>query len=144
MYVYVAYLTFFWSLFQTIFLLLLLLLLSLHPFFFKILLIYSKLGKERKTLICCSTYWCIHWFILVCALTGDRTHNLGIAGLHSNQLSNLDMAKLSFIEMNLLGWHWIIKLYKFQVYNSIIHHLYVALCVYHPKSSLLSLPFILP
>ena len=23
--------------------------------------------------------------------------------------------------MNLLGWHWLIKLYRFQVYNSIIH-----------------------
>ena len=30
---------------------------------------------ERETLIC-STYWCTHWLILVCALTGDRTHTL--------------------------------------------------------------------
>ena len=25
--------------------------------------------RERETLICCSTYLCIHWLILVCALT---------------------------------------------------------------------------
>ena len=27
--------------------------------------------RERNTLICCSTHWCIHWLILACALTGD-------------------------------------------------------------------------
>ena len=26
---------------------------------------------ERETLICCSTYLCIHRLILLCALTGD-------------------------------------------------------------------------
>ena len=30
--------------------------------------------------MCCSTYLCIHWLILVCALTGDQTHNLGVLG----------------------------------------------------------------
>ena len=34
----------------------------------------------------------------------------------------------------LLGWHWLIKLYKFQVYNSVICHLSIVLCVHHPKS----------
>ena len=29
------------------------------------------------------------------------------------------------------------KLYRFQVYNSIMNHLYIALCIYHPKSRLL-------
>ena len=38
-------------------------------------------------------------------------------------------------------WHWLIKLYRFQVYNSIIHHMYIAVCV-HPRSSLLPSPFI--
>ena len=46
--------------------------------------------------------------------------------------------------LNLLGWHWLIKLHGFQVYNSITHHLYIVLCVYHPKSSLLPSPFIPP
>ena len=30
--------------------------------------------------------------------------------------------------LNLLGWHWLIKLYRVQVYNSIIRHLYIILC----------------
>ena len=38
--------------------------------------------KEKKTLICCSTY-----LSLVGALTGDRTHNLGALGPHCNRLS---------------------------------------------------------
>ena len=46
--------------------------------------------------------------------------------------------------LNLLGWHWLIKVYRFQVYNSIIHHLYIVLWVHHPKSSLLPSPFMPP
>lgn len=38
---------------------------------------------------------------------------------------------------NLLGWLWLIKLYRFQEYKSIIHHV---LCVYHTKSSFLPPP----
>ena len=41
-----------------------------------------------------------------------------------------------------MGWHWLIKLFRFQVYNSMINHLYSALCVHHPKSNLLLLPYI--
>ena len=37
---------------------------------------------------------------------------------------------------NLLGWHWLTKLHKFQVHDSIRHHLYTVLCVHTPKSSL--------
>ena len=44
--------------------------------------------------------------------------------------------------LNLLGWHWLIELYGFQVYNSIIHHL----CVHHRslilKSHLLLFPLL--
>ena len=43
-------------------------------------------GRERS--ICCSTYLCILWLILICALTGGQTCKLGISGQHSNQLSN--------------------------------------------------------
>ena len=32
-------------------------------------------GKE--TLICCSTYLCMHWLMLACALPRDQIHNLG-------------------------------------------------------------------
>ena len=47
------------------------------------------------TSICCSTYLCIHWLILVCApTTKDQTHNLGISGQCSNQLSYKARARL--------------------------------------------------
>ena len=36
--------------------------------------------RDRETSICCSTGLCVHWLILVCALTGDRTPNLGVSG----------------------------------------------------------------
>ena len=32
--------------------------------------------RERETSVCCSTYSCTHWLILVCVLTRDQTHNL--------------------------------------------------------------------
>ena len=34
-----------------------------------------------------------------------------------------------------LRWHWLIKLYRQQMYNSIICHLYIVLFVYHSKSN---------
>ena len=37
--------------------------------------------------------------------------------------------------MNLLGWHLLIELYRFQGYNSIIQHLVIVLCIHHCKSS---------
>ena len=43
----------------------------------------------RETSICCPTYWCIHWLILVCALTENWTHNLGGSRQHSDQLCHL-------------------------------------------------------
>ena len=54
-----------------------------HIIFFCILIFKEREkeeGRERETLICCSTYLCIHWLLLVCALTGDQTCNLGISG----------------------------------------------------------------
>ena len=48
-----------------------------HPFpsfFFYIIYIFLNFYLlEGETLICFSTYLCIHWLILLCALTGDRT-----------------------------------------------------------------------
>ena len=46
--------------------------------------------------------------------------------------------------LNFLRLHWLIKLYRLQVYNSIIHHPYIILHAHHPKSSLLPSPFIRP
>ena len=43
--------------------------------------------RKRETSICCPTYLCIHHLLLVGALIGDWTHNLGLSGQHSNQLS---------------------------------------------------------
>lgn len=33
--------------------------------------------------------------------------------------------------------HWLLKLYTFELHNSITHHLHIVLCDRHPKSSLL-------
>ena len=35
--------------------------------------------------------------------------------------------------LDILGWHWLIKLHRFQVDNSIIHHLYIVLCVHQSQ-----------
>ena len=40
--------------------------------------------KERETSISCFTYLCIYWLIFVCALTRNKTHNLGVSGQCSN------------------------------------------------------------
>ena len=47
------------------------------------------------------------------------------------------LIKVNFLLfLNLLGWHWLTKLYMFPVHNSSAHHLCSLLCVHHPKSSL--------
>ena len=51
-------------------------------------------GREREKTICCSTYFCIHWLLLVSALTWDWTHNLGILGWCSNKQNCPARAKL--------------------------------------------------
>ena len=55
--------------------------------------IFFERERERETSICffmlIHAYSCIHWLILVCALTKDRTHNLGISGRCSDQLCYL-------------------------------------------------------
>ena len=74
-------------------------------------LIWEKEGEEREKggeerererhflskKYCCSTYLCIHWLILVCALMGDQTCNLGVSGWCSNQLSYLARAETYII-----------------------------------------------
>ena len=40
-----------------------------------------------------------------------------------------------FLKLNVLEWHWLITLYV-SVYLSVMHHLCVAQCTRHPKSSL--------
>ena len=51
-----------------------------------------------------------------------------------------------FFFTEFFGWYWLIKLYRFQVYSSVTHDLYIVLCVHHPESILpspLISPFIL-
>ena len=72
-------------------------------FFFFLLILESGGERETETLIYCSTYLCIHWLIVVCALNGDQTLNLGISEQRSNQLSYAARA-------------WILPFLKFKVY----------------------------
>ena len=68
--------------------------------FFKIYLLIFGGGEretQREILTCCSTYLYIHWLLLVCALTRDWTHNLGILGWCYNQLSYLARAIIIII-----------------------------------------------
>ena len=74
--------------------------------------------------------------------TGDLAHNPGMCpdwesnwrpfGLQAHTQSTelhqpgLEAIFLKFL-LNLLGWHWLTKLYRFQVYNFIIHHLSIAI-----------------
>lgn len=48
----------------------------------------------------CSTYLCIYWLFLVCALTRDWTSNLGLLGWRSNQMNYL--ARVNWIFLLLL------------------------------------------
>ena len=54
--------------------------------------------KGRETSICCSTHLCIHWLILSCALTQDWTHNFGVLGGCSYQMSYLARALTHFLK----------------------------------------------
>ena len=71
----------------------------------------------------------------------DPSNQWPFIGEHSTRWANKPWLP-SFL-LSILGWHWLIKLYRFWVYNFIIHHLFIVLCVHHSKSSLLPSPFIL-
>lgn len=53
--------------------------------------------REREISICSPTYLCTPWLLLICALTGDRTCNLGISGPCSNQPSYLASALFNLL-----------------------------------------------
>ena len=59
----------------------------------------GETDRQIDTPIYCSTYLCIHWLILVCALTRDQTHNLGVLGRCSNQLSHPVRASVTLFEV---------------------------------------------
>lgn len=48
-----------------------------------------------------------------------------------------------YFKINVLWWHCLMILYKFQVYNLILQYLHTPLCVHHPVSIFLLLPYIL-
>lgn len=56
-----------------------------------------KEERERNS-SCCSTYWCIHSFILVCALTGDGTHNLRALGTRLQRTELTQPGSLLFLK----------------------------------------------
>lgn len=85
--------------------------------------------RERETSTCCSTFSCLHWLILVGALTPDGTHDLGVSGQYSNLLSCLARVKvlfnlvLTYLYRDIAGqqadlfvsllWQWNLSLYHF-------------------------------
>lgn len=69
---------------------------------------------------------------------------MGLLLLFDNKLLKVQTCFL-FLKGEFIGvTHWLIKLRRFQVYNSIMHRLQVVLSVHHPKSSFLASPFIPP
>ena len=96
-------------------------------------------GYEQVILLC-PVVWVVHCTTLVVGGTIDnhiQQNSEGLRSLGNGLNSHLVHAFL----LNLLRWHWLVTLYRFQVYNSIMH-LYIALCIHHPKSSLLLSLFI--
>ena len=49
-----------------------------------------------------------------------------------------------FFVLNVLGWHWLVRLYRFQVYISVVQDLHIVLCAHYAKSSHLLWPDICP
>ena len=61
---------------------------------FAVLFYWFGRETDRQTDIdLLSTHFCIHWLILLCALTGDRTCSFGASGWCSNQRSCPTRAK---------------------------------------------------
>ena len=58
--------------------------------------------REKTTLICFSTYLCIHWLLLVCALSKGLNPHLGISGQYSNQLSYPALAVPGFFSLSII------------------------------------------
>lgn len=50
---------------------------------------------------------------------------------------------ICFFKLIFWGWHWLIILCKFLAYNSIVRHLYAALCAHYQSSRLSPSPYVL-
>ena len=57
------------------------------PIGVQLLICLNWFERERETSVCCFTYLCTHWLLLICTCTRNQTCNLGIWGQRSNQLS---------------------------------------------------------
>ena len=66
-----------------------------HLFYFILFKRERKGGGDRKT--------CIHWLILICALTEEQTCNLGVRGQHSERWSYL--VRTQYLLLGLGGGH---------------------------------------
>ena len=54
--------------------------------------------REGETSICCATQLCLHWLLPVCALTRDRTLNLGVFGMSLQPTEVLARAQMCSFE----------------------------------------------
>ena len=115
--------------------------------FKKFNLLMRERGKHQ--FIVPLVYAFIGWFLYVPRLGIESTtlvyqdHTLWPTELHSQVLTSFLFLFFTVL-LNLLVWHWLINLYGFHVYDSVIYHLCIVLCVHHPTSSLLPSPFIPP
>lgn len=50
-----------------------------------------------------------------------------IFNIYSLSNYQINLAAVFFFLLNLFGWHWLIKVYSFQVQSSTMHHLYTSL-----------------
>ena len=80
------------------------------------LFVYVLFIDERERNInLFSTYLCLHCLILVCALNGDRAHNLGVLGQCSNQLSYPVRAPSSLLK----EIFFLLKILELQIFYSV-------------------------
>ena len=88
----------------------------------------SFLIDERETSTCCSNYLCIHWLILIYALTRDWTCNLGVLGWCSNQLSYPARDKPGCFDSHLQCLWFDSCCVRFTPWNILIYHKVGLLC----------------
>ena len=62
-------------------------------------------GREKETSVCFRIYLCIHWLILVCVLTRDRTLNLVVWGWYFNPLIYLAKTTIFLHPPNVWWFH---------------------------------------
>ena len=108
---------------------------SLVKIVYLVFLIYFQNGKWNKNFICIEEEIIKNFNNLLIYKTENETK-------WAPRLSRFTVAwfhiqKTLFFLFNLLGWHWLTKLYRFQVHSSTTNNLYTVLCVHRPKSSLL-------